>query len=87
MEPFRPCIDWKVYQWVQGIDSPENAEITAPFRRYLTQSTLEKVGYLGIEMTLIHCVESVVRSFRQAVLKNQVRPYKPWIPANSKWVG
>ncbi len=87
MEPFRPVIDWKVIEWVKKIEHPGKAEITPDFRRYLTQSTLEKVGYLGIEMTLIHCVEDVVRSFRKAVLNQQTRPYKPWIPSNSKWVG
>jgi len=87
MEPFRPVIDWKVYQWTKDMENPDKAEITGIFRRYLTQSTLEKVGYLGIEMTLIHCVENVVRTFRKAVMSQQVRPYKPWTPSNSKWVG
>jgi hypothetical protein len=87
MEPFRPCVDWRVAQWVRDQSAFQDYRITLPFRQWVTGFVLEKVGYFGIEMTIVHCIESVVRSFRQAVLNREVRLYKPWSPTNSKWVG
>lgn len=86
MEPFRPCVDHRVAKWMLE-EARGEARIESGFRRYVSQFVLERVGYLGIEMTLHHCVEAVVRSFRQAVMEGKVRPYQPWTPQNSRWVG
>ncbi len=88
MEPFRPCVDWRVAQWL--IDHPMgDAElgITRDFKRWVTGFVLEKVGYFELEVTIQHCIESVVRSFRKAVLEASLREYRPWIPPNLKWAG
>ncbi|GHC07295.1 type II CRISPR-associated endonuclease Cas1 [Cerasicoccus arenae] len=87
MEPFRPCVDWRVARWMMEEAAPDDYQVNGRFRRYITNFTLERVGYLGIEMDFRNCLESVVRSFRQAVLSGQTRQYKPWIPSNSKWAG
>ena len=87
MEIFRPCVDWRVSQWVTDKTSFQDYRISLEFRRWVTGFTLEKVGYFGLEMNIQSCIESVVRSFRKAVLSQQVRFYKPWTPTNSKWAG
>jgi len=88
MEQFRPCVDWRVAQWLIDYCEPgEEAEITRDFKRWVTGFVLEKVGYFKIEMTINNCIESVIRSFRNAVIKQSVREYKPWTPPNLRWVG
>lgn len=88
MEPFRPCVDWRVAQWIIDHCEPEeDIQITPEFKRWVTGFVLEKIGYFQIEMTINNCIESVIRSFRNALLKQSVREYKPWTPKNSKWVG
>lgn len=87
MEPFRPCVDDRVARWVLEETQPGDYQITGRFRHYVTEFVLERIGYLGLEMDLKNCLESVVRSFRSAVLSGQTRNYKPWTPSNSKWGG
>ncbi|MEM7791571.1 MAG: type II CRISPR-associated endonuclease Cas1 [Verrucomicrobiota bacterium] len=88
MEQFRPCVDWRVAQWMIDYCEPgEEVEITREFKRWVTGFVLETVGYFKIEMTINNCIESVIRSFRNAVLKQSVREYKPWTPPNLKWAG
>jgi len=88
MEPFRPAVDRRVAQWVQT-QAQGDYKLTLEFRRWITGFTLERVGHLGIELQLHHCVESVLRGFRKAVLFKQARFYRPWIlnPSDSKWAG
>jgi len=87
MEPFRPCVDWRVYRWITEEVGASNYTIDGRFRRYISEFTLDKVGYFDLEMPLRNCIEEVVRSFRKAVITGHTRNYKPWIPSNSKWVG
>lgn len=88
MEPFRPCVDWRVAQWViDHCDYADEVRITREFKQWVTSFVLEKVGYFKIEMSINNCIESVIRSFRSAVLQQAVREYKPWTPPNLKWVG
>lgn len=86
MEPFRPCVDYRVARWKLE-ESRGEVKINGAFRRYVSQFVLERVGYLDLEMTLHNCVEAVSRSFRQAVIEGKARPYEPWTPKNSKWDG
>lgn len=99
MEPFRPCVDWRVAQWVRRVrngeigerkENPENSpefEVAAEFRRWVTGFPLERVEYLGLELEVRGCIEGSVRGFRRAVLASDPKLYKPWTPKNSKWVG
>jgi len=87
MEPFRPCVDWRVYQWVRDRPAATAFLVTPEFRRWVTGFTLERVDYFGLELDLPGCIEGVVRSFRQAVLSGSTRTYRPWILKNSKWAG
>ena len=87
MEPFRPCVDWRVYQWVKDRPHTEAFAVTAEFRRWVTGFALERVDYFGLELDLPGCIEGVVRSFRQAVLTGSVRSYRPWMWKNLKWAG
>jgi len=87
MEPFRPCVDARVAQWVLEKAEFQNYRITAEFRKWVTGFTLEKVGYFGLEIEIRHCLESVVRSFRNAVIRNRLSEYKPWTGDFSKWAG
>jgi CRISP-associated protein Cas1 len=97
MEPFRPCVDWRVFQWAKrmraaeaGLPKNEPAkalEVSREFRAWVTAFPLEKVGYLDFTLEIQGVIEGVVRSFRRAVMEGQTRFYKPWTPRNSKWDG
>jgi len=84
MEPFRQCVDWRVFQWIQ---TNGTTEVTKDYRRWVTGFPLEKYEYLELEIEVQGIIEGVIRSFRRAVLQNQVSSYRPWTPLASKWVG
>jgi CRISPR-associated protein Cas1 len=84
---FRPCVDWRIYQWVKDRPHAEAFAVTGEFRRWVTGFSLERVDYLGLELDIRGCIEGVVRSFRQAVLTESTRHYRPWMWKNSKWAG
>lgn len=90
MEPFRPCVDWRVAQWAR--QHPELAqgtswEVTPAFRKWVTGFPLERVEYFDLELEVRGCIEGVVRSFRRAVVQGEPRFYKPCTPKNLKWAG
>ena len=94
MEPFRPCVDWRVVQWVrqQGGNGTESSpekplEVTPEFRKWVTGFPLERVEYLDLALDVRGCIEGVVRGFRRAVLGGDTKFYRPWTPKNSKWAG
>jgi CRISPR-associated protein Cas1 len=94
MEPFRPCVDWRVAQWVrrQSTSQPstfnlQRYEVTPEFRKWVTGFPLERVGYLDLDLEVRGCIEGVVRGFRRAVMAGDPKLYKPWTPRNSKWAG
>jgi CRISPR-associated protein Cas1 len=86
MEPFRPCVDWRVAQWVRK-NNGQPLEVTKEFRSWVTGFAIEKVDYLEFTLEIQGCIEGVVRGFRRSVMENQARFYRPWTPRNSKWVG
>ncbi len=87
MEPFRPCVDWRVVQWVRQHPGAERWEVSPAFRKWVTGFPLARVGYLDLDLEVRGCIEGVVRGFRRAVLSGDAKFYKPWIPKNSKWAG
>ncbi len=87
MEPFRPCVDWRVIQWVREHPDRKDWEVTKEFRKWVTGFPLERVDYLDLTLEIQGVIEGVVRGFRRAVIENQPRYYKPWTPKNSKWAG
>jgi CRISPR-associated protein Cas1 len=87
MEPFRPCVDWRVYQWVKQHPETTDWEVTKEFRKWVTAFPLEHVEYLNLTLEIQGCIEGVVRNFRRAVLQKQPQSYRPWIQRSSKWAG
>jgi CRISPR-associated protein Cas1 len=94
MEPFRPCVDWRVVQWVrrqggEGCAQPpdDRWQVTPEFRKWVTGFPLERVEYLDLALEVRGCIEGVVRGFRRAVLTCDPKPCRPWTPKNSKWAG
>jgi CRISPR-associated protein Cas1 len=87
MEPFRPCVDWRVIQWVREHPKPEEWEVTKEFRKWVTGFPLERMEYMDLTLEIQGVIEGVVRGFRKAVVENQPRYYKPWTLKNSKWAG
>lgn len=87
MEPFRPCVDWRVYQWLQQHPQPEDWEVTKEYRQWVTAFPLQKVDHLGLTLEIQGCIEGIVRSFRKAVLESKPSLYKPWTLRNTKWAG
>ncbi len=87
MEPFRPCVDWRVIQWVRKHPENKEWEVTKEFRGWVTGFPLERIDYLDFTLEIQGCIEGVIRGFRRSVMENHARNYKPWTPRNSKWVG
>jgi CRISPR-associated protein Cas1 len=87
MEPFRPCVDWRVYQWAKQHPNKEEWQVSKEYRQWVTRFPLERVEYLELTLEIQSCIEGVVRGFRRAVLDNKPALYKPWTQKNSKWVG
>jgi CRISPR-associated protein Cas1 len=87
MEPFRPCVDWRVVQWVKQHPDPKEWEVTKEFRKWVTGFPLERADYFDLTLEIQGVIEGVVRGFRKAVVANQPRHYRPWTPKNIKWVG
>jgi CRISPR-associated protein Cas1 len=87
MEPFRPCVDWRVVQWVKQHPEATEWEVTKEFRKWVTGFPLQQVDYLDLTLEIQGVIEGVVRGFRKAVVENQPRHYKPWTPKNTKWAG
>ncbi len=87
MEPFRPCVDWRVFRWARQQPKIEQWEVTKDFRKWVTGFPLERTVYLGCTLEIQGVIEGVVRSFRRAVIEGQAHYYRPWTPRNSKWAG
>jgi len=87
MEPFRPCVDWRIVQWVRQHPEVETWEVTPEFRKWVTAFPLDRVEYLDLTLDVRSCIEGVVRGFRRAVLTGDGKHYRPWTPKNSKWAG
>jgi CRISPR-associated protein Cas1 len=85
MEPFRPCVDWRVWQWTRKHPDPPAWEVTKEFRGWVTGFTLERVEHLEISLEVRGVIEGVIRGFRRAVMENGARPYHPWIPNPEQW--
>ena len=84
MEPFRPCVDWRVYQWVKK-HGKSGCEVTKEYRAWVTGFAIEKVEYMDFNLEIQGCIEGVVRGFRRAVIENRAAFYKPWTPKEGKW--
>ncbi len=87
MEPFRPCVDWRVFQWVKEHPDRKDWQVSKEFRKWVTGFPLERVDYLDFTLEIQGCIEGVVRGFRRALVERQLRFYRPWTPRNSKWAG
>ncbi len=85
MEPFRPCVDWRVYQWVTQHPDPKDWTVTKEYRKWVTGFPLERVEYLEFTLEIQGVIEGVVRGFRRAVLENKIGFYRPWMPDGGKW--
>lgn len=81
MEPFRPCVDWRVFQWVKQHPDPKDWTVTKEYRRWVTGFPLEKIEYLAFTLEIQGVIEGVVRGYRRAVLENKPGFYRPWLRA------
>lgn len=87
MEPFRPCVDWRVAKWIRDHPGVENPEVSTEFRRWVTGFPLESVDWFELTLDVRGVIEGVTRSFRQAVTTGQSGPYRPWTRTTTKWAG
>lgn len=85
MEPFRPCVDWRVWQWAHRQAAGAELQVTKEYRAWVTGFALEQVEHLGFRLEIRGVIEGVVRGFRRAVVENAVRSYRPWAPAFESW--
>lgn len=87
MEPFRPCVDWRVHQWASRHPDAEQWSVTPEYRAWVTAFPIARVGYLNFNIEVRGCIEGVVRSFRRALIESKPTLYKPWKQRTSKWDG
>ena len=98
MEPFRPCVDWRVFQWVKNQQQTGEAAAASQlsalnpqqwnaFRKWVTQFPLVRVEWGDLALSVEGVVEGVVRTFRRAVMEAKPALYRPWIQRNTKWAG
>lgn len=88
MEPFRPLVDWRIFQWMRTHgENSANEGLDKKFRQWITGFLIEPTEYRGATIKVHNCIEAVVRSFRRALLEKNPMLYKPWILKNSKWAG
>lgn len=87
MEPFRPCVDWRVAHWIRQHPNEDEWQVTKEFRAWVTQFPLEKVDYFDLNLDIRGVIEGVTRSFRKALTTGQSGHYKPWIRTTTKWAG
>jgi CRISP-associated protein Cas1 len=87
MEPFRPCVDWRVIQWLREAEDGSALEVTKEFRKWVTGFPVVQIEHLDFTLEVQGVIEGVVRGFRKAVLEDSARLYKPWTQKSSKWAG
>lgn len=87
MEPFRPCVDWRVARWVRDHPDSDDWQIGREFRAWVTAFPLEPIEWFDLSLEIRGCIEGVVRSFRKAVVEKKSGLYRPWTQRNSKWDG
>lgn len=87
MEPFRPCVDWRVAEWIRRDPENEALGVTREFRQWVTTFPLETVDWFELTLDVRSVIEGVTRSFRQAVTTAQSGPYRPWTRTTTKWAG
>jgi CRISPR-associated protein Cas1 len=85
MEPFRPAVDARVWQWVR--ERAADLQVTSEFKSFMGKLYTGKIAYRRCRLSLAGAVEMVVRSFRRAVLTRRPSIYRPWISTNTKWDG
>jgi len=85
MEPFRPCVDWRVAQWVRSHRDTTEWEVTREFRQWVTGFPLEKIDWFELTLDVRGVIEGMTRSFRQAVTSAQSGPYRLWTRTTTKW--
>ncbi len=85
MEPFRPCVDWRVWQWTRRNPGQCDWQVDKAFRAWVTGFVLERVDHLELTLEVRGVIEGVVRGFRRAAMENAVRPYRPWTPKPGQW--
>ena len=78
MEPFRPCVDSKVCDWIRHKPGHAITGVTDEYRRWIVPVLTDRINYEGCRLPLHRAIEQVARGFRRAVLQNDVRLYKPW---------
>jgi len=86
MEPFRPCVDARVCEWVRN-HPDHRGEVSSEFKKWMIPLTESKIRYEKHQLTVRAAIERVTRSFRSAVMSGKADLYKPWTLKNSKWAG
>ena len=86
MEPFRPCVDARVYEWVKE-HPDQRGEVNTEFKQRLVSFLETKIPYEGKSISVRLVIERSVRSFRASILSGKAGLYKPWTLKNSKWAG
>ena len=80
MEPFRPCVDLKVYQWART--NPPPWEVSKTYKKHVISFLQEKIRWRRSLLEVENVIEGAIRSFRKAVLEGKPQLYQPWILKN-----
>lgn len=86
MEPFRPWIDWRIFNWVKRQPKADAFAVTGEYRRWITSSLTASLPCANGN-NMIEKIQESAFGFKRAVLSRSIGRYKPWILSDSKWAG
>lgn len=85
MEPFRPLVDYWVFQWIQKQRHNElPLDVCKDYKIYL------RMCFDGTRLglpPLNNLIQESIRGLRNAILDSNVRSYQPWLWRITKWDG
>lgn len=87
MEPFRPYIDYCVFEWIRENALFSELCVDRQFKAFMMNKICGKVRMGGAKGEFRALVEESIRSFRNAIKQKDLKLYKPWTLKNSKWAG
>lgn len=86
MEPFRPWIDWRIFNWVKEQPKADAFVVTGEYRRWITSALTARLPCANGN-NMIEKIQESAFGFKRSVLSRSIGRYKPWTLSDSKWAG
>lgn len=89
MEPFRCAADEMIFDWIAERGTNEEAlAVNQPYKQAAHELTQRRFSYgMARNVRLDDIIDTVLRSFKSALLTGKITEYHPWTRRSSKWAG